>query len=61
MDEESYYEGDSNAYEGYGVDKVRGCVVVVRPDQHVAWIGGSGDVDRLEEYFANFLMASTKM
>ncbi|CAD6592880.1 MAG: hypothetical protein ASARMPRED_006770 [Alectoria sarmentosa] len=58
VDEESYYEGHGNAYEGYGIDKVRGCVVIVRPDQHVAWIGGLEDVDSLETYFANFLVAS---
>ena len=60
VDEESYYEGHGNAYEGYGIDKVRGCVVIVRPDQHVAWIGGLEDVDSLETYFANFLAASSK-
>ena len=60
VDEESYHEGHGNAYEGYGVDKVRGCVVIVRPDQHVAWIGGLEDIDSLEMYFANFLEAPAK-
>lgn len=60
VDEESYHEGHGKAYDGYGVDKVKGCVVVVRPDQHTAWIGGLEDVDSLETYFANFLMASPK-
>ena len=60
VDVESYHEGHGNAYEGYGVDKVQGCVVVVRPDQHTAWIGGLEDVDSLETYFANFLTASAK-
>lgn len=58
VDEESYHEGHGNAYEGYGVDKVRGCVVIVRPDQHVAWIGSLEDIDSLEMYFANFLVVS---
>ena len=60
VDEGSYHEGHGNAYEGYGVDKVQGCVVIVRPDQHTAWIGGLEDVDSLEAYFANFLVASSK-
>ena len=39
-----------------GINKVRGCVVIVRPDQHVAWIGGLEDVDSFEKYFASFLL-----
>lgn len=61
VDAESYHEGHGKAYEGYGVDKVQGCVVVVRPDQHTAWIGGLEDVDSLETYFGNFLVASPKI
>lgn len=56
VDEESYYEGHGHAYEGYGVDKTRGCVTVVRPDHHVAWIGELEDVARLEACFAGFLV-----
>lgn len=55
VDVESYYEGHGHAYEGYGVDDVRGCVVVIRPDQYVAWIGELEDVQGLEAYFAGFL------
>lgn len=60
VDGASYHEGHGNAYEGYGVDTAKGCVVVVRPDQHTAWIGGLDDVDSLETFFANFLTASAK-
>ena len=59
VDEESYYEGHGNSHEDYGVDKVRGCVVVVRPDQHVVWIGGLGDVDRQERYKLSSGLAET--
>ncbi|KAL8778975.1 MAG: hypothetical protein Q9213_007160 [Squamulea squamosa] len=57
VDEGSYHEGHGKAYENYGVDPVRGCVVVVRPDQHVAWIGDLEDGDSMEQYFKNFLVA----
>lgn len=39
VDDESYHEGWEDAYRGYGVSRERGCVVVVRPDGYVAWIG----------------------
>lgn len=55
-DEESYHEGHGNAYENYGIDEARGCVVIARPDQHVAWISGLEDTDSMERYFANFLV-----
>lgn len=56
VDGDSYYEGHGRTYEGYGIDRVRGCVVVVRPDQHVAWVGELEGVKGLEEYFARFLV-----
>ena len=55
VDGESYYEGHGRAYKGYGIDSIRGCVIFVRPDQHVAWIGELEDVQGLEHYFAAFL------
>ncbi|KAL8879739.1 MAG: hypothetical protein Q9198_002709 [Flavoplaca austrocitrina] len=56
VDGESYYEGHGRAYEGYGIDPVRGCVVLVRPDQHVVWIGELEDVQGLEGYFKRILV-----
>ncbi|KAL8708121.1 MAG: hypothetical protein Q9220_006975 [cf. Caloplaca sp. 1 TL-2023] len=56
VDTDSYYEGHGHAYEGYGVDQTRGCVVVLRPDQHVAWIGEVEDVQGLEGYFDGVLV-----
>lgn len=61
VDEESYYEGHGHAYEGYGVDRTKGCVIVVRPDQHVAWIGELEDVQGLEAYFAAFYTTAPKV
>lgn len=50
-DDESYHEGKGFAYEGYGVDEEKGCVVVVRPDQYVGWIGEVEDTEGLNGYF----------
>lgn len=55
VDGESYYEPHGEAYAGYGVDKQRGCVLVVRPDQYIGWIGELEDVQDLEAYFLGFL------
>ena len=56
VDDESYNEGFGEAYRGYGVDKERGCVVIVRPDQYVGWIGEVEDVGDLGEYFEGILV-----
>ncbi|KAL9626538.1 MAG: hypothetical protein Q9204_007226 [Flavoplaca sp. TL-2023a] len=56
VDGESYYEGHGRAYEGYGINPKKGCVVLVRPDQHVAWIGELEDVQGLERYFKRILV-----
>ncbi|OCL11154.1 hypothetical protein AOQ84DRAFT_199228 [Glonium stellatum] len=60
VDDESYHEGDNHAYENYGVDKERGCVVVLRPDQYVGYIGDFEDVEDLETYFDGVLVKATK-
>jgi len=45
-------EGDfDDAYEKWGVNKDRGCVAVVRPDQHVAFLCELEEVKQLEAYF----------
>ncbi|KAI1454262.1 putative phenol 2-monooxygenase [Annulohypoxylon moriforme] len=61
VDDESYHEGFGDAYTNYGVDKERGCVVVVRPDQHVCWIGELEDFDDLQKYFEGCLVLSPKV
>ncbi|KAI0135944.1 putative phenol 2-monooxygenase [Hypoxylon sp. NC0597] len=60
VDDVSYHEGFGDAYTNYGVDKERGCVVVARPDQHVAWIGELEDFEELQRYFEGCLVLSPK-
>lgn len=45
-------------YETYGVDKVKGAIVVVRPDGYVGMIAPYEALDDLKEYFAGFMKAS---
>ncbi|RAL10928.1 FAD binding domain protein [Aspergillus homomorphus CBS 101889] len=48
-------QGRGGAYEGYGVDTETGCVVLCRPDQHVAWIGDMDQTADLDSYFSSFV------
>lgn len=54
-DQSEYECGNGRAYESYGVDKMAGCLVLCRPDQHVAWIGGLDEVAGLDAYFSTFV------
>ena len=56
VDDASVYNGHGEAYKRYGVDRERGCVVIARPDQHVAWIGDLEDVHEIDRYFSAFLI-----
>jgi phenol 2-monooxygenase len=56
VDDESYHEGHGHAYENYGVDPKSGCVVILRPDQYVAWVGGIEDVGEMERFFDEFMI-----
>lgn len=46
----------SDAYEEWGVDKNKGCVVVVRPDQHVSYICELEDIAQVGWYFSQILL-----
>ena len=56
VDDESYHEGHGEAYKKYGVDAERGCVVIVRPDQYVGWIGETEDRGDMDRYFSEILV-----
>lgn len=55
VDDLSYHEGHGKAYENYGVDKTRGCAVILRPDQYVSWIGELEDVEAMDKFFSGFM------
>ncbi|KIW87802.1 uncharacterized protein Z519_11776 [Cladophialophora bantiana CBS 173.52] len=50
VDDHSYLEPFGDAYKNYGVDSIRGYVVLIRPDQYVSWIGDFEDTDKLETF-----------
>ncbi|KAJ5109675.1 Monooxygenase FAD-binding [Penicillium argentinense] len=46
---------DGQAYSGYGIDgSGGGCLILCRPDQHVAWVGALDDVVGLDNFFSFF-------
>jgi phenol 2-monooxygenase len=55
VDDESYHEGNGRAYENYGVDRTRGAMVVLRPDQYVSWVGELEDVGEVDRLFSGFM------
>lgn len=59
-DDRACDEGSGQAYKGYGIDEGGlGCLVLCRPDQHVAWMGCMQDVGGLYEYFSGFLSTTS--
>jgi phenol 2-monooxygenase len=46
--------GSAGPYKGYGVDEGEKCLVLCRPDQHVAWTGRFGQLDALNPFSVNF-------
>jgi phenol 2-monooxygenase len=56
VDDESYHEGHGHAYEKYGVDASKGCVVILRPDQYVGWIGRLEEMEEMDQYFSGFMV-----
>ncbi|KAF5875687.1 putative fad binding domain protein [Botrytis fragariae] len=60
VDDLSYHEGYGKAYEGFGVDKKRGCMVLVRPDQYVSWIGELEDGGEVEGFLEGFMVGKVE-
>lgn len=60
VDDMSYHEGHTKTYEQYGIDSKRGCIVVVRPDGYVGYIGELEDVGDVEKYFSAVLIPQRK-
>ncbi|KAI9369456.1 FAD binding domain-containing protein [Aspergillus egyptiacus] len=56
VDDMSYHEGHGKLYETFGVDPEKGCVVVLRPDQYVSYIGPLEDYNSLDQFFAGFMV-----
>lgn len=44
-----------SAHVHYGIDIKRGCIVAIRPDQCVAWIGEIEDSEELRSYFRELM------
>lgn len=60
VDDASYHEGHGKIYENFGVDPAEGCVFVLRPDQHVAYIGSLDAFEDLDTFFSGFMIAQTQ-
>ena len=48
---------DGRVYEKWGVDRQKGAVVALRPDQYIGWIGDLEDVEGLSKYFGGIFRA----
>ncbi|KAJ5664414.1 hypothetical protein N7507_005145 [Penicillium longicatenatum] len=48
-------ECDGKAYERWGVDRIRGAMFILRPDQYVGWVGELEDVEGVTRYLDGFL------
>lgn len=56
VDMKPHYGKHGQAYQNYGIDMGRGCVIILRPDQHVGWIGDLQDVQDVQSYFENIFV-----
>ncbi|PYH48354.1 putative phenol 2-monooxygenase [Aspergillus saccharolyticus JOP 1030-1] len=51
-------ESDGKGYETWGVNRLRGALIVMRPDQYIGWMGELEDVADLTCYFRGILVES---
>ncbi|KIW96404.1 uncharacterized protein Z519_03473 [Cladophialophora bantiana CBS 173.52] len=56
VDDVSYHEGYGDAYRSYGIDRARGCALILRPDQYVSWVGDMDDYESMDKFFSGFMV-----
>lgn len=49
-------ECDGTGYEKWGVDRLRGAMLIVRPDQYIGWVGDLDAVDEMTRYLDGILI-----
>ncbi|KAL3474928.1 thioredoxin-like protein [Aspergillus californicus] len=59
VDDNSYHEGHGKLYESFGINPEKGCLVVLRPDQHVSYVGPLENYDAVDRFFFGFMLAQT--
>ena len=59
-DDACQFEPCGSAYEEYGVSREHGCLVVLRPDQHISYLGPLQDVGSVGTFFTEFMRPSTQ-
>lgn len=57
---QGYYDIDGSAHERYGVDIIKGAVLVLRPDATIGTACGLDEGSKISAYFANFLKVEKK-
>ena len=55
-DDQSYHEGFGDAYKNYGIDRTKGCSIILRPDQYVSWVGDMDDYESMDKFFSGFMI-----
>ena len=56
VDDMSYHEGHGKFYETFGISE-KGCIIVIRPDQYVSYVGPMEDVEAVNKFFSGFMRA----
>ncbi|KAJ6788229.1 hypothetical protein PWT90_04373 [Aphanocladium album] len=59
VDDVSYHEGHGKIYREFGISD-QGCIAVVRPDQHVSYVGALNEPAAVTQFFAGFMIPRTK-
>lgn len=57
VDDQSYHEGHGKMYETFGISD-NGCIVILRPDQYVSYVGSLEDVDSVNTFFSGFMRST---
>lgn len=55
-DLQDFEPGQSSPYEKYGIDKQQGCIIILRPDQHVSYIGTMDNFVDVSRFFNSALI-----
>lgn len=56
VDDQSYHEGHGQLYETFGICREEGCLVILRPDQYISYVGKVADGESIDRFFSAFML-----
>ncbi|CAG9996290.1 unnamed protein product [Clonostachys byssicola] len=61
VDDQSYHEGHGEFYKTFNIRHDEGCLVILRPDQYISYVGKLDDYESADRFFSEFMLPQNNL